>query len=83
MFVPVLIASETVLIQTNTEGKVIWGVFCIAAVCFAGMMPIAILGFGPLSDLVRIESIMIGCGLLLICWSLYFKKAAGRALCSI
>ena len=48
-----------------------------------GMMPIAILGFGPLSDLVRIESIMIGCGLLLICWSLYFKKAAGRALCSI
>ena len=25
----------------------------------------------------------IGCGLLLICWSLYFKKAAGRALCSI
>ena len=36
-----------------------------------------------LSDLVRIESIRIGCGLLLICWSLYLKKVAGLALRSI
>ena len=58
-------------------------VFALLQFVSQGMMLIAILGFGPLSDLVRIESIMIGCGLLLICWSLYFKKAAGRALCSI
>ena len=83
MFVPVLIASETVLIQTNTEKGYMGRVFALLQFVSQGMMPIAILGFGPLSDLVRIESIMIGCGLLLICWSLYFKKAAGRALCSI
>lgn len=83
MFVPVLIASETVLIQTNTEKGYMGRVFALLQFVSQGMMPIAILGFGPLSDLVRIESIMIGCGLLLICWSLYFKKAAGRALRSI
>lgn len=83
MFVPVLIASETVLIQTNTEKGYMGRVFALLQFVSQGMMPIAILGFGTLSDLVRIESIMIGCGLLLICWSLYFKKAAGRALCSI
>ncbi len=83
MFVPVLIASETVLIQTNTEKGYMGRVFALLQFVSQGMMPIAILGFGPLSDLARIESILIGCGLLLICWSLYFKKVAGRALRSI
>ncbi len=42
-------------------------------------MPVAILGFGPLGDFIKIEYIMIVCGLLLLGWGLCFKRAAEQA----
>ena len=80
MFVPVLIAAETVLIQTNTEPDYMGRVFALLQFVSYGVMPLAIIGFGPLSDIVKIEYIMIACGLLLMLWSLCFKTAAERAL---
>ena len=77
---PVLIAAETVLIQTNTEPDYMGRVFALLQFVSYGVMPLAIIGFGPLSDIVKIEYIMIACGLLLMLWSLCFKTAAERGL---
>ena len=43
-------------------------------------MPVAILGFGPLSDRVPIQYIIIICGLLLIAVGMLFRNRAQKAL---
>ena len=79
LFVPVFITAETVLIQTHTEPGYLGRVFALLQFVSQGMMPVAILGFGPLGDFIKIEYIMIVCGLLLLGWGLCFKRAAEQA----
>ncbi len=79
MFLPVLVTAQTVLIQTNTEPEYMGRVFSLLQFVSQGVMPVAILGFGPLSDLVKIQYLIIICGILLAVWGIWFRRAAEKA----
>lgn len=79
IFLPFMITAQTVLIQTNTDESYMGRVFSLLQFVSQGVMPLAILCFGPLGDLVDIRYIIIVCGLLEALWGIWFKRAAGRA----
>ena len=80
IFLPFMITAQTVLIQTNTDPAYMGRVFSLLQFVSQGVMPVAILGFGPLSDRVPIQYIIIICGLLLIAVGLLFRNRAQKAL---
>lgn len=79
MFLPVLVTAQTVLVQTSTEPAYMGRVFSLLQFVSQGVMPFAILFFGPLGDRVDIRIIIVVCGLLLALWGLWFKGSAQRA----
>ncbi len=65
IFLPPITTAQTVHIQEITEPDVLGRVFSIVQLITAGAMPIAILFFGPLADIVSVEILMIVSGILL------------------
>jgi DHA3 family macrolide efflux protein-like MFS transporter len=65
-FMPVIATAQTVYIQEITSPDVLGRVFSVVHLITAGAMPIAILFFGPLADVVKIESILLISGTLLV-----------------
>lgn len=76
MFLPVLVTAQTVLIQSTTNPAYMGRVFSLLQFVSQGVMPLALLVFGPLGDRIRIQYIIIVCGVLLASWGLWFKKSA-------
>ena len=68
--IPVFNTPATVLIQQKVAEDFLGRVFGVLAMIASIMMPVGMLVFGPLSDLIRIEWLLIGTGLLLIVQSL-------------
>ena len=64
-FMPIIATSQTVFIQEITQPTMLGRVFSIVQLISAGATPIAILLFGPLADVVSVESILIVSGILL------------------
>lgn len=64
-FMPIIATAETVFIQENTQPTMMGRVFSIVQIISASAMPVAILFFGPLADIVSVESILIISGILL------------------
>lgn len=64
-FMPVISTAQTVYIQEITEPAVLGRVFSIVQIISASAMPVAILLFGPLADVVSVESILLVTGALL------------------
>jgi DHA3 family macrolide efflux protein-like MFS transporter len=71
-FLPLLSTAQTVFVQELTEAKMMGRVFSLLQIVSGSAMPVAILVFGPLADLVSIESIMLVSGLLLAVVALVF-----------
>lgn len=63
--IPVFNTPATVLLQQNVEPDFLGRVFGILGMISSSMMPLGMLIFGPLSDVIRIEWLLIGTGLLL------------------
>lgn len=80
MFLPVLVTAQTVLIQTNTDPAYMGRVFSLLQFVSQGVMPVAMLCFGPMGDRIQIQYIMVVCGLLLAVWGIWFHRAAHRAV---
>ena len=57
--------AQTVHIQEITEQTVLGRVFSIVQIISASAMPIAIIFFGPLADVVSVESILLVTGVML------------------
>ena len=57
--------AQTVYIQELSEPEMLGRVFSILQIISAGAMPVAILLFGPLADVVSVEVILQVSGLLL------------------
>ena len=74
-----MITAQTVLIQTNTDEAYMGRVFSLLQFVSQGVMPLAILCFGPLGDRIEIQYIIIVCGVMQALWGLWFKRAAERA----
>ena len=73
----------TVLLQEKVEGDYLGRVFGVFAMISTSMMPLGMLVFGPVSDLIKIEWLLIGTGFLvfILSFSLVLSKvlvAAGK-----
>lgn len=80
-FFPVIATTQTVFIQEITQPSMMGRVFSIIQIVSAGAMPFGILFFGPLADLVSVESILVVSGILLVLvGALYYRSNRNIAL---
>jgi len=80
---PLFNTPVTVLFQEKVEGDYLGRVFGVMGMIATSMMPLGMLVFGPISDLVKIEWLLIGTGFLLIVQGLLLLRnkvliAAGK-----
>lgn len=83
VFMPMFNTPSTVLLQERVEEAYLGRVFGVMGMISSSMMPLGMLVFGPLSDMVRIEWLLMGTGflLLLLSFALVYSKdlvAAGE-----
>ncbi len=71
---PILNTPAIVLLQEKVEGDYLGRVFSILSMITSIMMPFGMLIFGPVSDFVRIEWLMIGTGSLLVVLTVFFSR---------
>ena len=62
---PIFNTPSMVLLQEKVEGDFLGRVFGVLGMISSTMMPLGMLIFGPLSDIIKIEWLLIGTGLLL------------------
>jgi DHA3 family macrolide efflux protein-like MFS transporter len=62
---PVFNTPSTVLLQEKVEPDYLGRVFGVLGMISSSMMPLGMLVFGPISDIIRIEWLLIGTGVLL------------------
>lgn len=66
LFMPAYSAADTVLIQENVAEHMMGRVFSLVQIIASIAMPIGMLGFGPLADIISLKYILIGSGILLV-----------------
>lgn len=62
---PIFNTPSTVLLQEKVEGDYLGRVFGVLGMISTSMMPLGMLIFGPIADIVKIEWLLIGTGLLM------------------
>lgn len=75
LVLPFFTTAETVLIQERVEEAMLGRVFSLLHLTALAAMPLAMLGFGPLADAMRIETILVVTGALLAVVGLVFRRA--------
>jgi DHA3 family macrolide efflux protein-like MFS transporter len=63
---PMFNTPSTVMLQQKVEGDFLGRVFGIFGMIASSMMPLGMLVFGPIADVIEIEWLLIGTGLLLL-----------------
>jgi DHA3 family macrolide efflux protein-like MFS transporter len=79
LFMPVVATAQTVLIQENVEAAMMGRVFSLVQILTGSAMPVAILFFGPLADIVPIGAILLVTGLLLAVAGVFYQFTSKRA----
>lgn len=74
LFLPAMVTAQTVLIQEMVEEGMMGRVFSLIQVVTALAMPVAVLLFGPLADIVPVESILIVSGLALAATGIVYGR---------
>jgi len=69
LFMPAYSAADTVLIQENVAEHMMGRVFSLVQIIASISMPLGMLFFGPLADVISLHYILIGSGVLLIATS--------------
>ena len=62
---PIFNTPATVLLQEKVEGDFLGRVFGVLGMISSTMMPLGMLVFGPIADIIKIEWLLVGTGLLL------------------
>jgi len=83
IFMPILATAETVLIQEIVEPGKMGRVFSIVELISGFSMPLGILLYGPLADIVSIESLLIVSGILLVLVGLSYQRSNRRMVARI
>ena len=65
-FLPIWTTAQTVFVQEITSPDVLGRVFSVVELVSYGAVPVAILFFGPLADVMRVETILLISGALLV-----------------
>jgi DHA3 family macrolide efflux protein-like MFS transporter len=78
IFLPILNTAGIVYIQEKVQPDMMGKVFSLIAFIGNASMPIAILFFGPMSDIISIESMLIVTGALMIVAGFVFDRSTAR-----
>lgn len=74
IFMPILTTAETVMIQKITPSNKMGRVFSIVQVLSGSTIPLGMLVYGPLADIVSIESLLIVSGALMALVGLLYQR---------
>ncbi len=69
--IPIFNTPSTVLLQEKVEPDFLGRVFGVMGMISSAMMPLGMLVFGPTADIIRIEWLLIGTGVLLFIQSFF------------
>jgi len=69
--VPIFNIPATVLLQQKIEEDFLGRIFGVFGMISSSMMPIGMLVFGPMADIIRIEWLLVGTGILLFVLSFF------------
>ncbi|MNP00511.1 enterobactin exporter EntS [compost metagenome] len=72
---PIFNTPTNVLLQEKVDENFMGRVFGVMGMISTSMMPIGMLIFGPIADFVKIESLLIGTGLLMLVLSIIFGRS--------
>ncbi len=78
IFMPILTTAETVMIQKITPANKMGRVFSIVQVLSGSTIPLGMLVYGPLADIVSIESLLIVSGVLMALVGLLYHRTNKR-----
>jgi len=78
IFMPILTTAETVMIQKITPSNKMGRVFSIVQVLSGATIPLGMLVYGPLADVVSIESLLIVSGVLMALVGLLYHRTNKR-----
>ncbi|MGM0903576.1 MAG: MFS transporter [Bacillota bacterium] len=68
---PVFNTPTTVLLQEKVDESYLGRIFGVFGMISTSMMPIGMLIFGPLADVIRVEWLLVGTGVLILILSLF------------
>jgi len=74
---PFLNTPSIVFVQEHVEEDFLGRVFSVNTMLFTSMMPLGMLFFGPLAEIVTIESILIVTGILMVVQSMVVIRNRG------
>ncbi|MDF2866394.1 MAG: transporter [Clostridia bacterium] len=74
IFMPMFNTPSTVLLQEKVEEDYLGRVFGVYGMIASAIMPIGMIIFGPLSDMFKIEWLLLGTGVLILVISLFLLK---------
>jgi DHA3 family macrolide efflux protein-like MFS transporter len=83
LFVPLYETPAMTIYQTKVDTAYIGRVFGVMGMVSSLIMPLAMVVFGPLGDIISIDSILVGCGVLMLLLAVPFMvdktlKEVGR-----
>ncbi|HZK87895.1 MAG TPA: MFS transporter, partial [Anaerovoracaceae bacterium] len=83
IFLPFFSTAETVLILENVEEHMLGRVYSIVQIIISAVMPLGMLLFGPLGDVISIESILIGSGLCILLLTPFIWRTKVEAVAQV
>ena len=81
LFILLFMTAETVFIQQTADPAKLGRVFSISQILANSAMPTAVIIFGPLADIVSVESLLLITGVLMVGVGLAYYKAS-RPFCN-
>lgn len=72
---PMFGTPSTVILQQKTDPDYLGRIFSVYSMIHSSMMPLGMLLFGPLADIIKIESILLPTGVLITIMSLYLIRS--------
>lgn len=70
--IPMMNTPTTVLLQEKVDQNYMGRIFGVFGMISTSMMPIGMLIFGPLADMIEIEWLLVGTGLLIVILAIFF-----------
>jgi DHA3 family macrolide efflux protein-like MFS transporter len=64
--IPAAQTTVFTMVQEKTNPSMLGRVFSLVNIMFSGFMPLGMIIFGPLSDVIRVQTLVIACAVLII-----------------
>ena len=75
IIIPLFNVPATVMIQEKVEPEYMGRVFSVMAMIYSSMMPLSMMVFGPMADVVKIEWILVGTGIAIFLQGFFLTKS--------